>query len=100
MEQNNIIILNNDQLKALVADATRLAIDAVKGNATDGVETPTDGARYVYGLRGIRELFGVSHATAQKYKDTFLAPAVYQRGRKIVVDANRAIGLFNEHRAQ
>ena len=52
--------------------------------------TPT----YIYGLAGIREMFGVSHATAQKLKDTVLAPAVKQYGRKIVVDARMAMELF------
>ena len=48
----------------------------------------------VYGLRGIRELFNVSHKTAQQYKDSFLRPAVKQNGRKIVVDADLALELF------
>lgn len=52
---------------------------------------------YVYGLKGIRQLFGVSHATAQRYKDTFLKPAVKQNGRKIVVDKAKALELFDEY---
>lgn len=34
---------------------------------------------YVYGLKGIRQLFGVSHATAQRYKDTFKARCKTER---------------------
>jgi len=56
--------------------------------------------RLVYGLHGIENLFGVSHKTAQLYKDTFLAPAVKQNGRKIVVDADYAMELFNERRSK
>lgn len=52
---------------------------------------------YIYGLKGIRQLFGVSHATAQRYKDTFLKPAVKQNGRKIVVDKAKALELFDEY---
>lgn len=52
---------------------------------------------YAYGLKGIRQLFGVSHATAQRYKDTFLKPAVRQNGRKIVVDVAKALELFDEY---
>ena len=52
---------------------------------------------YAYGLKGIRKLFGVSHATAQRYKDTFLKPAVRQNGRKIVVDVAKALELFDKH---
>ena len=51
---------------------------------------------YVYGLRGIRNLFGVSHATAQRYKDTILKDAVSQNGRKIIVDVDKALELFNK----
>lgn len=64
--------------------------------ATDQAPRKT-GKNYVYGLRGIRDLFNVSHVTAQKYKDTFLKPAVMQRGRKIVVDADMAIELYDQH---
>ncbi len=55
--------------------------------------------RYVYGLRGIRELFGVCHTTAQRYKDTFLAPAIRQNGRKVIVDVDMAMELFNQREA-
>ena len=63
---------------------------------------PTTPARdqtqgYVYGLKGIRKLFNVSHPTAQRYKDTFLKPAIRQNGRKIVVDAVKALELFDEY---
>lgn len=51
--------------------------------------------RIVYGLAGIRKLFNVSHATAYRYKETILKDAVSQRGRKIVVDADKALELFN-----
>ena len=51
----------------------------------------------VYGLRGIQELFGCSHKTAQAYKDSFLRPAVRQNGRKIVVDRDLALELFAAH---
>lgn len=54
------------------------------------------GKRLVYGLAGIQQLFNVSHVTAQRYKDSFLAPAISQQGRKIVVDADEAIRLFKE----
>jgi len=52
--------------------------------------------RYVYGLRGIRTLFSVSHATAQRYKDTIIKDAVSQNGRKLIIDADLALELFNQ----
>ena len=56
---------------------------------------PDTEKRYVYGLKGIEELFGVSHATAQHYKDSFLQPAVIQNGRKIMIDVDLAVELFH-----
>ena len=52
--------------------------------------------RLVYGLAGIRRLFNVSHATAFRYKETIIKDAVSQNGRKIVVDAEKAMELFNQ----
>ena len=59
---------------------------------------PSPEKRYVYGLRGIKELFHVSIRTAQIWKDTIIKEAVYQNGRTIVVDAEKALKLFNERR--
>jgi len=50
--------------------------------------------KYIYGLKGIRDEFDVSHATAQKYKDGILKGAVQQVGRKIIVDREKAHQLF------
>lgn len=55
------------------------------------------GKRYVYGLKGIQDLFGVCHLTAQRYKNVVLAPACMQNGRKIVVDVDHAMELFNTY---
>jgi hypothetical protein len=70
-----------------------------KGKTPEPASTnPVDYTQgYVCGLKGIRQLFGVSHATAQRYKDTFLKPAVKQNGRKIVVDKAKAIELFDQY---
>lgn len=52
--------------------------------------------KYVYGLAGIRKLFNISHATAQRYKDTIIADACFQQGRKIIVDVDKALKLFSK----
>lgn len=54
--------------------------------------------RYVYGLKGICELFNCAHSTAQKLKDEVIMEAVSQHGRKIVVDAEHALRLFKERK--
>lgn len=56
--------------------------------------------RLVFGLRGIQDLFGCSHKQAQYYKDHVIREAVSQNGRKIVVDADLALKLFRERRAE
>ena len=53
---------------------------------------------YVYGLRGIQDLFQCSHTQAQRYKDGLLKPAIIQSGRKIMVDVDTAVMLFNQNR--
>ena len=59
------------------------------------VSKPESSKRLVYGLHGIRNLFNVSHATAFRYKETIIKDAVSQQGRKIVVDVDKALELFN-----
>lgn len=53
--------------------------------------------RYVHGVVGIKQLFNCSYPTAHKLKETILKPAIKQQGRVIVVDADLAIKLFEEH---
>lgn len=66
------------------------------GAAVREAPAPTPSRRYVYGLKGIMELFNVSNMTAQRYKRTIIKDAVSQNGRKIVVDADKAVALFNQ----
>lgn len=86
-----IIVMTSEQLDELV---NRIAQAVAQPQAP----TPHKGdTRYVYGLRGISDLFNVSHTTAQQYKNSFLAPAVSQRGRKIIVNADMALQLYHDH---
>lgn len=68
------------------------------GAAVAAAPEPTPAHRYVYGLRGIMQLFHVSNMTAQKYKRTIIKDAVKQNGRVIVVDADKALELFKERK--
>ena len=61
-------------------------------------EAPASHGRLVYGIKAIEELFHVSHRTAQYYKDHIICEAVRQNGRKIVIDADLALKLFDERR--
>ncbi|MBR1576247.1 MAG: DUF3853 family protein [Bacteroidales bacterium] len=89
-----IAALTVGNLKQLISDLIR------KQKADDIPPVTTSGKRYVYGLKGIQDLFGVCHLTAQRYKDGFLAPACMQNGRKIVVDVDMAMQLFKEREGE
>ncbi|MBR5705671.1 MAG: DUF3853 family protein [Deltaproteobacteria bacterium] len=58
--------------------------------------TEAQAPRYVYGLKGIMQLFGVSNMTAQRYKKGVIKAAVSQYGRKIVTNADLALELFRQ----
>lgn len=87
IENNRIVAtLTVGELKSIIADELK---------TQKKVEPPH---HFVYGLKGIQKMFGVSHATAQAYKNTFLAPAVSQRGRTLIIDQELAIKLFAENK--
>ncbi len=52
--------------------------------------------RYVYGIKGIKELFHCSDASARRFKSGVIKKAVSQHGRTIVIDVDLALKLFNE----
>lgn len=77
-------------------------LNAHRQTPAPGSQAPaaTQPPRYVYGIKGIMQLFGVSNVTAQRYKRGLIREAVRQNGRIIVVDADRALQLFNERKGQ
>lgn len=81
-----------------VADLKKLLKDSIREQKIEAI-TPvtTPGKRYIYGLKGIQDLFGVCHLTTRRYKDGFLALACIQNGRKIIVDADMAMDLFKNY---
>ncbi len=84
-------VLSVEQLKEILkeyAERAETKESVIKNDFT--------GEKYIYGLHGIRELFKVSHATAQKYKDGILNDAITQYGRKIIVNKEMALKLFAE----
>lgn len=84
----NLILIKESELRQIIRE--EMGGKEIKKNQE---ESPK---KYVYGLAGIRKLFNVSHATAQKYKDTIIADAVSQQGRKIIVDVDKALELFKK----
>lgn len=52
--------------------------------------------RYVYGILGIAQLFNCSKPTAQRIKNSGkIDAAIVQEGRKIIVDADKALELLS-----
>lgn len=70
-------------------------LESVQG-ATE--HAPEQERRLVYGIAGIAQIFNCSIATANRIKKSGkINKAISQRGRLIVVDANKALELFNNN---
>ena len=64
------------------------------GQVCEAVNVGNDGKRYVYGIEGLARLFGCSKATANRIKKSGkLDGAITQIGRKIIIDADKALEL-------
>ncbi len=62
-------------------------------------QMPDQGAsqgKFVYGLRGIRQRYGVGHNTACAWASGLLAPAVIRDGRKIILNTEKADQILEE----
>ena len=88
-----VVLLTVGQL----CDYLKSHVDWLSNTQPESKETPR---RYVYGIKGIMRLFGVSNVTAQRYKRGIIREAVKQNGRIIVTDADLALQLFNERKGQ
>ena len=89
-------VQDTTKLSELTVADLRMLFREFQSEKMEEVYSPS--GRLVYGLRGIQQLFGCSHKTAQFYKDHVIREAVSQNGRKIVTDADLALKLFNERR--
>ncbi|MBZ4657122.1 MAG: hypothetical protein JG771_258 [Methermicoccus sp.] len=85
IKQKKIGDLEAGQLKEFLSECGFQRVEEQKeiGNRT-----------FVRGIKGIEKLFGVSHATAQRLKNSVLKDATYQQGRTILVDVEEALRLF------
>ncbi len=75
-------------------DALRMGF-GVSNNQQDETEQVQVKKHYVYGMQGLCDLLGCSMSTASRIKKSgVLAPAISQKGKIIVVDADLAIDLL------
>ena len=93
-DETPIVMLTVGQQRELFKKWFKELSEGSQPVSAPSVESPK---RYVYGIAGIATLFQTSYATAQKLKDGILQPAVYQQGRKIMVDVEHAMKLFKEN---
>ena len=64
----------------------------------DAKEVISKQKNLVYGLEGIKTLFGCSTTTAWRIKNSeWIRPAISQVGRKIIVDADLALELAHQN---
>lgn len=55
--------------------------------------------KYVYGLNGLAKLLGCGKTNAQKVKNSgVIDEAIYQTGKKIVIDSEKALELLKKNR--
>lgn len=94
-DAERIVMITAGQLQEFATNIVRETITTIQKSPIKIAGEPEP--EYRYGLRAIREMFGVCHATAQRYKDTFLKPAIDQRGRKIRVNVALAQQLYDEN---
>lgn len=87
--QTRIIDLTVSQLVELIENT-------MKATMTE----PEKEKRLVYGIAGIASVFGCSIATANRIKKSgVIKDAIMQDKRLIIVDADRAVELWKEHKS-
>ena len=99
MKTELCIFTVEELLETLKENGYGIAPVAQVSTATDTVDKFADSGRYGVGLRAIEHRYHVSHTTAQKLKNGILAPAIYQAGRKIWVDYQKADEILNNQKA-
>lgn len=90
-------VTDKTPIAMLTVGQLREVLDTCSPKSESVPQVQSNDKRYVYGLRGIRNLFKVSHTTAQMYKHTILKGACIQNGRKIIIDVDKALELFAQH---
>ena len=87
------LILKIEQVEKKIKDLT----DAVRQLSDQVDEKKPSERKYVYGIKGLATLMGCSTATAQRIKSSgAIDGAIIQRNRRIIVDAEKALKLYDD----
>jgi hypothetical protein len=85
--------LTAGQLLDLISYGTQTKI-SIEDPIVKIIDTTADNKHYVYGIKGIADIFGCSKTTANRIKQSGkINEAIYQYGNKIIVDADKALSL-------
>lgn len=80
-----------------VGDLIDIVNACISGQIKNIHETKAEERKFVYGLKGLADLIGCSLPTAQKIKSSgVIDKAVTQVGKKIIIDADKALELINK----
>lgn len=72
-------------------------LDILKSNSLVSDKIELSDKKYVYGLSGLAKILGCSRTHASNIKNSgILDDAIIQNGRKIIVDVELALSLFNK----
>lgn len=81
-----------------VAQLAEVIDKAVEESLTRRSQQNDSTPRYVHGIKGIADIFGVSERQARYIKSSgVISKAIKQQGRTIVTDAALALQLFGKH---
>jgi len=87
------IDLSKSLLSMTLGDLKDIIKSVLDERAAEDVAN-TSAKKYVYGIAGIRDLFGCSDSTALRIKKSgVIDDAITQQGKTIVVDAEYALAL-------
>lgn len=97
-EKTVIAVMTPYELEQLVEASIRRVLVEFFGNTTIPEPDPKpEKKRYVYGIKGIAEIFNCSLPTASHIKKSGrISRAITQIGRKVVIDVEMALELAKE----
>lgn len=89
-----------DLIKVLTEAFPQLAGGASAQANAQEEDGPTFKGRICYSLNEAARFFQVSHKTICTWKKTWLRPAIKQNGRKIMMDVEYALKLYNQREVE
>lgn len=81
-----------------IGEFVELLDSKIPSTRTEEADSETLNKNYVYGLAGLAKILGCSKNHASKLKSTgMFDEAIIQNGRKIIIDSEKVLKLFNKN---